>query len=57
MPLARPRTHSQVLLTSPGTQSWVKKIKYVVFDEVHCIGDSNEGAIWERLLTMLQVRV
>jgi hypothetical protein len=46
----------EVLLTSPGTQKWVKKIKYVVFDEVHCIGDSNEGAIWERLLTMLQVR-
>jgi superfamily II RNA helicase len=49
-------TELEILLTSPATKEWVKKIQYVVFDEVHCIGDSSEGAVWERLLTMLQVR-
>lgn len=47
-------TELEVLLTSPSTEAWVRRIKYVVFDEVHCIGDSSEGAVWERLLTMLQ---
>ena len=44
----------ETLLMSPALESWTKQLRYVIFDEVHCIGESSEGAKWERLLAMLQ---
>ncbi|KAK4189457.1 hypothetical protein QBC35DRAFT_493254 [Podospora australis] len=46
----------QIMLLSPANSStptaWARRIKWIIFDEVHCIGQSDEGMIWEQLLLM-----
>ncbi|KAI2622822.1 hypothetical protein GGS21DRAFT_343625 [Xylaria nigripes] len=46
----------QIMLLSPsnarGNNAWSKRIKRVIFDEVHCIGQDEDGIIWEQLLLM-----
>ncbi|KAI1433428.1 hypothetical protein GGR50DRAFT_668519 [Xylaria sp. CBS 124048] len=46
----------QIMLLSPshstGHNAWSKRIKRIIFDEVHCIGQADEGIIWEQLLLM-----
>ncbi|KAF3077509.1 hypothetical protein CFAM422_000070 [Trichoderma lentiforme] len=44
----------QILLLAPtnakGPNSWSQRIKRVIFDEVHCIGQDEDGVVWEQLL-------
>ncbi|KAL6875303.1 P-loop containing nucleoside triphosphate hydrolase protein [Trichoderma longibrachiatum] len=44
----------QILLLAPtnakGPNAWSKRIKRIIFDEVHCIGQDDDGVIWEQLL-------
>merc|ERR1712113_1200514 len=42
------------LLMSPQRTQLHKQIKYVIFDEIHCLGRSEGGAIWERLLMLIR---
>ncbi|KJZ77816.1 hypothetical protein HIM_02993 [Hirsutella minnesotensis 3608] len=46
----------QILLLAPSNSvranSWSRCVKRVIFDEVHCIGQAQEGVIWEQLLLM-----
>ncbi|KAJ3570966.1 hypothetical protein NPX13_g5546 [Xylaria arbuscula] len=43
----------QIMLLSPSNaNSWSKRIKRIIFDEVHCIGQAEDGIIWEQLLLM-----
>ena len=44
-----PSVFEHVML-SPRYQQWAKRVKYVIFDEVHCVDTSAEGHLWERLL-------
>ncbi|XP_028405481.1 probable ATP-dependent RNA helicase DDX60 isoform X2 [Dendronephthya gigantea] len=44
----------EILLLSPARQDWVEKIRYVVFDEVHCIGSEIGAEVWEHLLLMIR---
>ncbi|XP_018415534.1 PREDICTED: probable ATP-dependent RNA helicase DDX60-like [Nanorana parkeri] len=44
----------EILLLSPHRQDWVKKIKYVIFDEVHCMGGEIGAEVWEHLLVMIR---
>ena len=44
----------EILLLSPATQDWVAKIRYVVFDEVHCIGSEIGAEVWEHLLLLIR---
>jgi len=44
----------ETLLLSPESEVWTRCIKYVVFDEVHCLGSTENGAVWERLLKMVR---
>ncbi|XP_075142212.1 putative ATP-dependent RNA helicase DDX60 [Leptodactylus fuscus] len=44
----------EILLLSPHQQDWVKKIKYVIFDEVHCLGGEIGAEIWDHLLSMIR---
>ncbi len=43
-----------ILLLSPtkAGQNWAKKIKWILFDEVHTINDPLEGPVWERILQL-----
>eukprot|EP01080_Neovahlkampfia_damariscottae_P008183 gene8183-11_t len=40
-----------ILFFSPNRRDWIKRIAYIVYDEVHQIG-SVDGEIWERLLQL-----
>jgi len=43
----------EILLLSPTHfKKWRTKLRYVIFDEVHSINQS-EGSIWERLISMV----
>ena len=44
----------EILLLSPARQDWVARIRYVVFDEVHCIGSEIGAEVWEHLLLMIR---
>jgi len=43
----------KILLTAPSTMKWRKKIKYVIFDEIHSIS-SSDGIVWEQLLISIR---
>jgi superfamily II RNA helicase len=43
----------QIMLLAPSNaKSWSEKVKWIIFDEVHCIGQAEDGLIWEQLLLM-----
>ncbi|KAI6363411.1 hypothetical protein MCOR25_005904 [Pyricularia grisea] len=46
----------QIMLLSPPNaekaNSWAHRIKRIIFDEVHCIGNAQEGVVWEQLLLL-----
>lgn len=42
----------EMLLLSSSNQDWVKRLKYVVFDEVHCIG-GEDGLQWEHNMQLI----
>lgn len=47
----------EILLMSPRRYTWVKKIKYVIFDEIHCLKGSysdTAGITWERCVLMIR---
>ncbi|XP_060134670.1 probable ATP-dependent RNA helicase DDX60 isoform X2 [Zootoca vivipara] len=44
----------EILLLSPRHQDWAKKIRYVIFDEVHCLGGEIGAEVWEHLLVMIR---
>eukprot|EP00759_Apiculatamorpha_spiralis_P013279 PhF_6_TR1997/c0_g1_i1/m.3374/K20103/DDX60; ATP-dependent RNA helicase DDX60 len=51
-----PEAFEQLLLsTSLEHQLLMKRIQYVIFDEIHSIDDLRTGCVWERLLTMIRV--
>lgn len=41
-----------MLLSSSNAKSWSKKIKCIIFDEIHCIGQAEDGVVWEQLLLL-----
>lgn len=43
----------QIMLLAPSNaKSWSPRIKRIIFDEVHCIGQAEDGVIWEQLLLL-----
>jgi hypothetical protein len=43
----------QILLLSPAfASSWSPRVKRIIFDEVHSIGQAEDGVVWEQLLLM-----
>ncbi|KKY34635.1 putative dead deah box helicase [Diaporthe ampelina] len=46
----------QIMLMAPSNaeheNSWSRRIKRIIFDEVHCIGQADDGVIWEQLLLL-----
>ncbi|RAH51209.1 putative DEAD/DEAH box helicase [Aspergillus brunneoviolaceus CBS 621.78] len=43
----------QIMLLAPGNaKSWSSRIKRIIFDEVHCIGQADDGVVWEQLLLL-----
>ncbi|KFP86599.1 putative ATP-dependent RNA helicase DDX60, partial [Apaloderma vittatum] len=44
----------EILMLSPHCQKWTKRIQYVIFDEVHCLGGETGAEVWEHLLTTIR---
>lgn len=46
----------QIMLLSPSNaerhNSWSCRVKRIIFDEVHCIGQAEDGIVWEQLLLL-----
>ncbi|KAI8484114.1 putative ATP-dependent RNA helicase ddx60, partial [Branchiostoma belcheri] len=43
----------EILLLAPHRQKWAQKIRYVIFDEVHCMGSEIGAEVWEHLLLLV----
>ncbi|KAG1903002.1 uncharacterized protein F5891DRAFT_111844 [Suillus fuscotomentosus] len=41
-----------MLLTPPLAKIWTPRLKYVVLDEIHTIGQQEGGAVWEQILLL-----
>ncbi|NXY40816.1 DDX60 helicase, partial [Ceuthmochares aereus] len=44
----------EILMLSPRAQKWTKRIQYVIFDEVHCLGGEIGAEVWEHLLVTIR---
>ncbi|KAM5352390.1 hypothetical protein ACJ41O_005113 [Fusarium nematophilum] len=46
----------QCILLAPtnaaGPNAWSRRVKRIIFDEVHCIGQADDGVVWEQLLLL-----
>ncbi|KAL2374963.1 DEAD/DEAH box helicase, variant [Blastomyces gilchristii SLH14081] len=43
----------QIMLLAPANaSSWSSRVKRIIFDEIHCIGQVEEGVVWEQLLLL-----
>lgn len=43
----------QIMLLSPAhANSWSARVKRIIFDEIHSIGQAEDGVVWEQLLLM-----
>eukprot|EP00434_Breviolum_minutum_P001099 symbB.v1.2.000962.t1/scaffold39.1/size394969/6 len=43
----------EMLLLSAEYQDWVSQLRYVIFDEVHCIGEQEGGEQWEHCMQLI----
>ncbi|CEL97702.1 unnamed protein product [Vitrella brassicaformis CCMP3155] len=44
----------ELILMSPEERKWINRLRYVIFDEVHCIGNQEQGgSSWEHLLQLI----
>ncbi|KAM4052173.1 putative ATP-dependent RNA helicase DDX60 isoform 2-T3 [Anomaloglossus baeobatrachus] len=44
----------EILLLCPHRQDWVNRIKYVIFDEVHCLGGEIGAETWDHIMGMIR---
>lgn len=43
----------QIMLLSPAlASSWSPRVKRIILDEVHCIGQAEDGVVWEQILLL-----
>ncbi|KAJ9629556.1 hypothetical protein H2203_001930 [Taxawa tesnikishii (nom. ined.)] len=43
----------QIMLLAPShANSWSNRVKRIIFDEVHSIGNAEDGVVWEQLLLL-----
>ncbi|KAF7185809.1 putative helicase [Pseudocercospora fuligena] len=43
----------QIMLLAPAhANSWSSRVKRIIFDEIHSIGQAEDGVVWEQLLLM-----
>ncbi|EMC93796.1 hypothetical protein BAUCODRAFT_124551 [Baudoinia panamericana UAMH 10762] len=42
----------QIMLLAPSNAAWSSRVRRIIFDEVHSIGQAEDGVVWEQLLLM-----
>jgi len=43
----------EILLVSQAESEWVSRLRWVIFDECHSIGNRHEGKQWERIMQLI----
>ncbi|XP_076357018.1 LOW QUALITY PROTEIN: putative ATP-dependent RNA helicase DDX60 [Tachypleus tridentatus] len=43
----------EILLLGPQRQDWAKKIRFVIFDEIHCLDSEHAAEVWEHLILLI----
>lgn len=46
-----------MLLTPTNARTWVPRVKCIIFDEIHSIGQAEDGLVWEQLLLLAPCRI
>ena len=46
-----------MLLAPTNARTWAPRVKCIIFDEIHSIGNSGEGLVWEQLLLLAPCRI
>ena len=41
-----------MLLAPSNSKTWAPRVKYIIFDEIHSIGQAEDGVVWEQLLLL-----
>ncbi|RPA88242.1 P-loop containing nucleoside triphosphate hydrolase protein [Ascobolus immersus RN42] len=47
-----PHILSIMLLSPSNAKVWAPRLKWIIFDEVHSIGNADDGVVWEQLLLL-----
>lgn len=48
----------QIMLLSPSNaRGWSAQVKTIIFDEIHSIGNAQDGIVWEQLLLLAPCRI
>ncbi|KAA8894290.1 hypothetical protein FN846DRAFT_923075 [Sphaerosporella brunnea] len=47
-----PHILSIMLLSPTNAEKWAPRVKRIIFDEVHSIGNADDGVVWEQLLLL-----
>ncbi|KAJ6117110.1 hypothetical protein N7512_006835 [Penicillium capsulatum] len=43
----------QIMLLAPSNAKvWTPRLRRIIFDEIHCIGQAEDGVVWEQLLLL-----
>lgn len=43
----------QIMLLAPSNaKTWTPRLRRIIFDEIHCIGQADDGIVWEQLLLL-----
>ncbi len=43
----------EILLLSPNHQRWCQRIKYAIFDEIHCMSGEIGSDVWEKTMLLI----
>jgi superfamily II RNA helicase len=43
----------EILLLSPNHQRWCERIKYAIFDEIHCMSGETGADVWEKTILLI----
>lgn len=46
-----------MLLSPNNAKTWAPRVKSIIFDEIHSIGQSDDGVVWEQLLLLAPCRI
>ncbi|KAI9879181.1 MAG: hypothetical protein M1830_009321 [Pleopsidium flavum] len=47
----------QMLLAPSNANSWARRVKRIIFDEIHSIGQAEDGVVWEQLLLLAPCQI
>ena len=43
----------EILLLSPNHQRWCQRIRYCIFDEIHCMSGEIGSDVWEKTMLLI----